>query len=363
MAGGLASRMGECKILLPLAGKSALEQVVSRMRAAGVEEIIVVTGGYEERIGEEALRLKCRPVHNPAFRDGMFGSVLAGVRALPDKTEAFFFLPADTPLVKTSTYRALAASFRGPGKMDVVYPTFREARGHPPLIGRSLIGPILRWGGEGGLRGLLECSAPASLDVPTADRGATLDMDTPDDYERLKAYAEAERFPDDEECAELLQIAGTPSRVIRHACCVSAIAARIYAALAARKLILCAPLLRAACLLHDVAKGQKNHEARGARWLAGRGYKELAAVVATHKDLPEKNFLGEKEVLYLSDKLSDGDRVSSLEARMVRMAVRLSGNDGAMEAARRRIAAAMEIQKRVENVTGRKIEEILYCLP
>ena len=97
MAGGLASRMGECKILLPLAGKSALEQVVSRMRIAGVKEIVVVTGGYEERIHEEALRLKCRPVHNPAFRSGMFSSVLAGVRALPEETEAFFFLEAIPP--------------------------------------------------------------------------------------------------------------------------------------------------------------------------------------------------------------------------------------------------------------------------
>ena len=50
---------------------------------------------------------------------------------------------------------------------------------------------------------------------------------------------------------------------------------------------------------------------------------------------------------------------SSLEARMVRMAIRFADDDDALDAARRRIAQAMEIQKRVENITGRKIEIIV----
>ncbi len=360
MAGGLASRMGECKVLLPVGGKSALEQIATRMREAAVREVVVVTGGYEERIHAEALRLKCRPVYNPAFRSGMFSSVLTGVRALPEETEAFFFLPADTPLIKPFTYRTLIEALCGDDDTpQVVYPTFMGEREHPPLIGRALIDPILRWSGEGGLRGLLESRPHASRDVPTADRGTSLDMDTPGDYAALKTYAEDEWYPDDDECAELLRIAETPERVVRHTRCVADIAARISSALAARGLVLNDRLLRAACLLHDIAKGQKDHEARGAHWLAERGYAEVAAIATTHKDLPEKNFLREPEVLYLADKLSDGDEISSLEARMVRMAIRFSHDAEALKAARHRIARAMEIQKRVENVTGRKAEEIL----
>lgn len=352
--------MGECKILLPLSGKSALEQVVTRMRDAGTSQILIVTGGYEDLIHKEATRLKCRTVHNPDFNSGMFSSVLAGVRALPGETDAFFFLPADTPLIKPATYRALIAAFREErGSVQVVYPTFQGIRAHPPLIGRTLAEPILRWNGEGGLRGLLESRPHASRDVPTADRAATLDMDTPDDYETLKAYAEKEWYPDDEECAELLQIARTPHAVAQHTRCAADIAGRISRALAAKGLSLNDRLLRAACLLHDIAKGHKDHEARGARWLAERGYREVAAIVATHKDLPEKSFLGEAEVLYLSDKLSDGNVVSSLEARMVRMVIHFSQNDEALTAARHRVARAMELQKRVENITGRKMDEIL----
>ena len=44
LGAGLATRMGECKVLLPLGGKSALEQIADRLRAGGIDEIWVVTG-------------------------------------------------------------------------------------------------------------------------------------------------------------------------------------------------------------------------------------------------------------------------------------------------------------------------------
>lgn len=361
MAGGLASRMGECKILLPLAGKSALEQIVTRMRKGGAGEILVVTGGYAERIHDEASRLNCRAVHNPAFRSGMFSSVLTGVAALPADADAFFFLPADTPLIKPSTYRSLIEAYaEARGGVQVVYPTFMGNRTHPPLIARALAEPILAWSGEGGLRGLLESGRVMGMEVATADRGSSLDMDTPADYEALKAYAEREWLPDDDECAELLRIARTPEPVVRHMKHVARTAEKLRAALASKGLVLDGRLLRAACLLHDIAKGRKDHEASGARMLAARGYRAVAAAVAAHKDLPEKRFLGEAELLYLADKLIDGDAPSSLESRMVRMAIRFAKDEEALDAARRRIARAAEIQKRVENVMGRKIGDIIY---
>ncbi len=194
LAGGLAERMGACKALLPLNGVSALETIVLRMREADVAEIVVVTGGHEETITAEANRLGCRSVYNPAYRTGMFSSIRAGVRALCSETEAFFLLPVDTPLVEAATYRALCGALReARGNVDVVYPTFRGERGHPPLIGCALIGPILEWEGAKGLRGFFEAYPNRSLDYATGDRATILDMDTPEDYAALQAYAARER--------------------------------------------------------------------------------------------------------------------------------------------------------------------------
>ena len=357
LAGGLAERMGDCKVLLPIGDVSALELVVGRMRGSGVERIIVVTGGHEERIQSEASRLGCRPVYNPAYKSGMFSSILAGVRALPEDTEAFLLLPADTPLVKTYTYKSLITAFyESCGNPDIIYPTFAGKRGHPPVIGRTLFAHILKWHEEHGLRGLLEEYPNRSIDVPTADRGTQLDMDTPSDYETLLSYAVTEFLPDEEECMELLSIAGTPERVIKHMRAVTLCAARIAEALIANGHTLDLDLLFASCMLHDIAKGERDHELKGSNWLRKRGYVQVADVVSTHKDLPERSRIGEAEILYLADKLTDGDRISTLKNRMHRMEERFASGSDALHAAKKRIKQAAAIQKRVESIIGESCE-------
>ena len=351
LAGGLAERMGECKVLLPIGDMTALEIISNRMRAAGIKDIIVVTGGHEERIQTEAIRLGCRPVYNPAFKSGMFSSILTGVRALPEETDAFLLLPADTPLIKTATYKSLIVSFyESYGNPDIVYPTFTGLRGHPPIIGRTLFDKILKWHEERGLRSLLEEYPNRSIDVPTADRGTQLDMDTPRDYDTLLSYATTEFLPDEDECLELLAIAGTPQRVIKHMRTVASCANKIAEALIENGHPLDLDLLYASCMLHDIAKGERDHEVKGANWLRKRGYTNVAELVATHKDLPERDTLGEAEILYLADKLTDGDIVSTLKNRMSRMEARFSAGSDALHAAKKRIKQAAAIQKKIESI-------------
>ncbi|MDR1916745.1 MAG: NTP transferase domain-containing protein [Synergistaceae bacterium] len=364
LAGGASKRMGECKALLPAAAESsALETIVTRMRSPVVSDIIVVTGGYRGKITKEAKRLKCQTVFNPEHKSGMYSSLLAGVRALPSDAEAFFVLPVDTPLVKPFTYASLIEAFyEGYGSPDVVYPTFMGRRGHPPLIGRTMIEPILSWSGEGGLRGLLSNCPCKAMDLQTGDRSVTLDMDTKIDHERLLEYAKSEFFPDADECSELLRIAETPTRVVMHARVVARCAALIMGALAKGGVKINGKLLASACLLHDLAKGKKNHEARGAQWLRNRGYGKVAKIVASHKDLIPNKHIGEAEILYLADKITDGETVSSISARMVRVEARFPAGSEALDNARRRLLHAADIQRKVESVVGAALDKILSSL-
>ena len=360
LAGGMAERMGTCKVLLPLMGVSALEQITSRMRAAGIVNIIVVTGAHEEGVSPEAARLGCRAVFNPAFRSGMYSSILSGVRALPGDTASFFLLPADIPLVKTTTYAALIGAFNeSPTGADIIYPTFGGDRGHPALIGRAMVSPILSWHGESGMRGLLLAHSHSRKDVPTGDRSILLDMDTPEDYALMQLYAAFESFPDADECEQLLKIAGTPERVIRHVRAVTKNGIKIASALLERGKKLNMRLIVSACMLHDLAKGQKYHEAKGASWLKKRGYAKVAKIVAFHKDLPERRHLGEAEILYLADKITDGENVSTLENRLARMKVKFPQNSAAAAQARRRIDRAISVRGRVEEMTGLPLSVIL----
>jgi putative nucleotidyltransferase with HDIG domain len=184
-------------------------------------------------------------------------------------------------------------------------------------------------------------------------------MDTPEDYKKMLAYAGTEFYPDGEECTELLIIAGTPERVIRHGRVVAKVAAAIADILTESGVAIDRNLLSSACLLHDIAKGKKNHEARGARMLRKPGYVKVARIVASHKDLPIRRKIGEAEILYIADKITDGTVVSTLENRMLRMESRFPTGSEALINARRRIAAATAVQKKIEAVTGMGLEKII----
>ena len=358
LAGGFASRMGRCKPLLPISGISALETAATRLRAAGVREIMIVTGHDGEQIAKEASRLEIRAVYNPEYKSGMFSSVVAGVKALSPETEAFFLLPADIPLVKPHTYRTLTEA-RAAARADVVYPTFQGGRAHPPLISYSLAEGILAWTGEDGLGGFLENSPHSRAEIATGDRSVTLDMDMPDDYERLISYAKTEFFPDDEECDDILRVEGTPDGAVRHARVVAKTADAVAAALISRGVEIGRRLLASASLLHDIAKGRHDHEAEGARMLRRRGMHAVADVVVSHKDLPESGKIGENEVLYLADKMTVGTAVLTIEERMSKLELKFSSDEDALMSMRKRLSRAVAIRNEIEKIVGIPLGKIL----
>lgn len=184
VAAGLSSRMGEFKPLLPLHGKPVLLHEIDQLLSAGADSVVVVTGWRGEEV-ERALRgvsPRVRTVRNPRYREDMFLSVQAGVRALSADTDAFFFLPADCPAVSADTMRLLAETFRR-DRPRVCFPVYQGRRGHPPLISCDLREDLLSFGGEGGLRQFLR-RWPAE-EVPVDDAEICRDMDTPEEYRRV----------------------------------------------------------------------------------------------------------------------------------------------------------------------------------
>ena len=129
-------------------------------------------------------------VYNPDYEKGMFSSIQAGVRQLRPEYDAFFILPVDIPLVKAATIRRLMEAAReNPDK--IIYPTYNDKRGHPPLLPASLIPVILGWQKNGGLKAVLKAHEKLALEVPVNDNFILEDIDTPEDYQRLlKLYRE-----------------------------------------------------------------------------------------------------------------------------------------------------------------------------
>lgn len=185
LAAGYSSRMGAFKPLLPFAGTTVLERSITLFRAAGIADIRVVIGHRADDLLPLLARLQVRPLFNAQYAAGMFSSVVTAAASLEAESEAFLLLPVDFPLLRPESVASLLRAWqRGEGR--ILYPTCRGRRGHPLLLATSYREAILLWPGDGGLRALLQQHQEDAVNIETGDEGILLDMDTPEDYARLR---------------------------------------------------------------------------------------------------------------------------------------------------------------------------------
>lgn len=362
LAAGFSSRMGKLKALLPLDDSTVLSRCARSLVDGGASDVFVVTGHMSEKVGAAARTMDMHEVYNPDYEQGMFSSVKAGVKALPEDAAAFLILPVDIPLVRPSTVRALTFDFTA-SPTDVIYPCFKGERGHPPLINAELIPEILAHDGKGGLRTVLDRHEDKSRDRHMPDLGILRDLDTPADYDNA-CLISRRRIPLPEECEALWELAETPQQTREHCKMVAKAACRMAKALnKARdfKKNLDLNTVQSAALLHDVAKLKRNHEAAGAAILTGYGFSGIADIVAAHRDtdIQPESPLTEQEIVFLADKLFQGTQRVSLSQRYGKTLQRWSDDPEAVEAITARLHRAESLLRRYEEEAGVKISDFL----
>jgi hypothetical protein len=291
----------------------------------------------------------------------MFSSVAAGVATLGSEVDSFFVLPVDVPLVRLATIRRLLQLYRQKQR-EVIYPRFLGRQGHPPLIAASHAREIAAWQGDGGLREALAQWESAALDLDVADGNILLDMDTPDDYKLLQEKVERMEIPTPEECRALMEnVLHLGKEIIRHGKAVALVATRLGYELNRAGCCLDIPLIEAAALLHDLAKGEPDHARRGARLLGELGFGVVAEPVATHMDITitEGETINAGEVLYLADKMVQGERHLPLAERFRNKMERHAGDPAILSIIYGRLKTALAIQERIETRVGHTLEEVL----
>jgi molybdenum cofactor cytidylyltransferase len=178
LAAGLSTRSGRFKMALPLGDKTVIQRSVESMIDA-VDRIWVVVGWQADQV--QALLAgyaKVEFVHNPSFRQGMFSSIRAGLAETRDAH--CFLLPGDIALVPSAVYTLMRAA-----DGDIVIPTYSGRKGHPVLLSRSVIPEILALPTDAILRDYIQARGYITVGVP--DEGILLDIDTPEDYQAMRA--------------------------------------------------------------------------------------------------------------------------------------------------------------------------------
>jgi CTP:molybdopterin cytidylyltransferase MocA len=128
LAAGAASRFGAPKqaLLLP--------EVLRRVRASSVDEIVVVAGAYP--LETDALLVDC-----PDWERGPGASLRCGLAALGREVDAAVVVLADGPDLAPQAIDRVVAAWRG-GAGEVVAASYDGDRGHPVVLGRSAWGTI-----------------------------------------------------------------------------------------------------------------------------------------------------------------------------------------------------------------------------
>jgi molybdenum cofactor cytidylyltransferase len=169
LAAGESSRFGSPKQLL------FLERVLENLRAAELDDVVVVLGAHADEIRRQVRFAGERIVINPDYAQGMSTSIQAGLRALPATAVGAMIVLADQPYVTSQTLRLLADEFRRT-RPPALVPTFHGQRGNPVVIAASLFATMMELRGDVGFRAVAAKHAVAELAVD--DEGVVKDIDS-----------------------------------------------------------------------------------------------------------------------------------------------------------------------------------------
>jgi molybdenum cofactor cytidylyltransferase len=190
LAAGKSERMGQPKMGLPWGDTTVIEKVIATLVQAGLDEVVVVTGGGREEV-ERALGSlprvwPVRVVFNPDFATGeMLSSLQRGVTTLGEAIEAALIVLGDQPQIQTPVVRTIMDAYVQSGA-SLVIPSYAMRRGHPMLVARSLWAGLLALHPPQTLRELVQAHKDAILYVNVDTPSILQDLDSPEDYHQFR---------------------------------------------------------------------------------------------------------------------------------------------------------------------------------
>ncbi len=191
VAAGCSRRMKKFKPLLPLGEGCILQSTIESFQRAGLKNIIVVVGYKRHEVIPLLKTLGVRYAINRDYDEtDMLESIRLGLKEVKAGTSGILFCPGDVPLILPETIKSVIEAYEKQ-EAKILIPVCCGKQGHPPVFSPEVIGEILSYKGDEGLRGVIgeyeKRHEVSCLEVE--DEEVLQDTDLPEDYERLlRAY-------------------------------------------------------------------------------------------------------------------------------------------------------------------------------
>ena len=182
--------MGTPKPLLAdPAGEPFVVRVARTFFAAGVTDVVIVTGASHDAVADALQRHDLpympRLARNGDPSRGQLSSLWTGLDAAErPELQAILMTLVDVPMVRPATVRDVIDAWRRT-RAPIVRPAIGDRHGHPVLFDRSLFDELRSAPLDEGAKAVVHAHAADLVNVEVADEGSLTDVDTPADYRGL----------------------------------------------------------------------------------------------------------------------------------------------------------------------------------
>lgn len=171
-------------------GETVVARVVRTLLDGGVPDVVVVAGAHIDavRAAMPANERRARVIEHPGWEQGQLSSLLAGLKAIDDALlEAALVTLVDVPLVRPSTVAEVIAVWRRT-RAPIVRPADGQRHGHPVMFDRSIFADLRAADPNTGAKAVFAIHRDRIVNVEVNDAGAFEDVDTPEDYKRVRSW-------------------------------------------------------------------------------------------------------------------------------------------------------------------------------
>ena len=185
LAAGESKRMGQPKMLMPWGKSTVLQTVIATFQAAGLRDIMVVTGGSRRQV-EALVGRSVQVVYNKSYQQGgMLSSLQVGLSAIKHEADAALIGLGDQPQVQMGTVQLILQTYQNKSP-KIIVPSYQMKRGHPWLVAREFWGEVLTLKSTQSPRDFLNAHSDEIVYVNVDTSSIIDDIDTPEDYLKSK---------------------------------------------------------------------------------------------------------------------------------------------------------------------------------